>query len=234
MGHPLSLDDLEGLDPELLHGFRKLLDFEPADAIEELFCLTYQVQWSGLGEEHMVELIPGGKDVPVTGANREDYVEKYMRYMLIDSVKQQFAPFREGFIRVMGSSKVVQLLTAMELEYLVVGEPQLDFHALESNTEYVGFNKDDPFIRQFWSVVHSMDLASQQQLLMFVTGSSKAPVGGLGKLTFRIQRAGPDSNHLPTSHTCFNVLLLPQYETMAKLHDRLHIAIREHQGFGLQ
>jgi ubiquitin-protein ligase E3 A len=44
---------------------------------------------------------------------------------------------------------------------------------------------------------------------MFVTGSFKAPIGGLGKLSLLIQRAGPDSDSLPTSHTCFNTLILP-------------------------
>mmetsp|Transcript_30460 Transcript_30460/g.97200 ORF Transcript_30460/g.97200 Transcript_30460/m.97200 type:complete len:80 (+) Transcript_30460:111-350(+) len=79
-----------------------------------------------------------------------------------------------------------------------------------------------------------MDLESQQQLLMFVTGSQKAPVGGLGNVRFKIQRAGPDSDNLPTSHTCFNTLLLPEYDGMAKLHERLHTAVRNSTGFGLQ
>lgn len=43
----------------------------------------------------------------------------------------------------------------------------------------------------------------------FTTGSDRAPVGGLGRLPLLIQRSGPDTEHLPTSHTCFNALLLP-------------------------
>lgn len=43
----------------------------------------------------------------------------------------------------------------------------------------------------------------------FTTGSDRAPVGGLGRLPLLIQRAGPDTEHLPTAHTCFNALLLP-------------------------
>lgn len=46
-----------------------------------------------------------------------------------------------------------------------------------------------------------MDLESQRKLLMFITGSYKAPIGGLGKLSVLIQRAGPDADSLPTSHT---------------------------------
>lgn len=45
--------------------------------------------------------------------------------------------------------------------------------------------------------------------LQFTTGSDRAPVGGLGRLPLLIQRSGPDTEHLPTAHTCFNALLLP-------------------------
>ena len=69
---------------------------------------------------------------------------------------------------------------------------------------------------------------------MFVTGSMKAPIGGLGKLNFKLQRAGPDSDQLPTSHTCFNTLLLPEYGTEAKLSRLLRLAISECEGFGLK
>jgi len=48
------------------------------------------------------------------------------------------------------------------------------------------------------------------------------------------QRAGPDSDKLPTAHTCFNALLLPDYSSKDKLRAKLLTAIRNAQGFGLQ
>ena len=83
-------------------------------------------------------------------------------------------------------------------------------------------------------VLDSFKMDEQRKLLMFVTGSMKAPIGGLGKLNFKIQRSGPDSAHLPTSHTCFNTLLLPEYADKAKLEKLLRVAIGECEGFGLQ
>lgn len=62
----------------------------------------------------------------------------------------------------------------------------------------------------------------------------RAPVGGLGKMTLIIQRSGPDSDRLPTAHTCFNYLLLPEYSSEDKLKSRLLTAIENAQGFGLQ
>lgn len=65
-------------------------------------------------------------------------------------------------------------------------------------------------------------------------GSDRAPIGGLGNMKCIIQRDGPDSNKLPTSHTCFNTLLLPEYATREKMLDRLKLAIMNAEGFGLE
>lgn len=59
-------------------------------------------------------------------------------------------------------------------------------------------------------------------------------MGGLGRLSLVIQRSGPDSERLPTAHTCFNYLLLPEYSSKEKLQARLLTAIDNAQGFGLQ
>ena len=49
-----------------------------------------------------------------------------------------------------------------------------------------------------------------------------------------LQRSGPDCERLPTAHTCFNILLLPDYCTRAKMRERILLAIENAQGFGLQ
>ena len=63
---------------------------------------------------------------------------------------------------------------------------------------------------------------------------AQAPLGGLQKLSFKVQRNGPDTDRLPTASTCFNTLLLPEYSSKEKLKERLQVAIRECEGFGLQ
>lgn len=40
-------------------------------------------------------------------------------------------------------------------------------------------------------------------------------------------------SRLPTAHTCFNVLLLPDYSTKEKLKDRLEKAVDYSKGFGM-
>lgn len=122
-----------------------------------------------------------------------------------------------------------------EFELLICGLPHLDFHELEKVARYDGgYEKDHPTIRGLWSVIHELSLTDKKKFLSFVTGCDRAPVGGLSKLSLLIQRSGPDTDRLPTSHTCFNILLLPDYSSEEKLAERLMVAIQNAQGFGLQ
>ena len=70
--------------------------------------------------------------------------------------------------------------------------------------------------------------------IFIILGSNKAPIGGLKDLGFKIHRMGPNTMSLPTAHTCFNVLLLPEYDTKEKTKNRLLRAILECEGFGLK
>jgi hypothetical protein len=99
-------------------------------------------------------------------------------------------------------------------------------------------------------VVHSFTLEQKKKLLFFATGCDRAPVGGLANLDFIITRNGPDSDRLlcsllillltsfiyrlPSAHTCFAILLLPEYSTKEKLRERLLAAIENAEGFGLR
>ena len=65
------------------------------------------------------------------------------------------------------------------------------------------------------------------------SNKKKAPIGGLSKLQFVIAKNGPDSDRLPTSHTCYNVLLLCEYNSKEKLHERLLTSISNAEGFGM-
>jgi len=117
---------------------------------------------------------------------------------------------------------------------LICGEKEFDFNELESSTEYDGgFSRQTPCVGWFWEAVHSMDLEDKRKLLQFTTGSDRIPVGGLAKLKLIIAKNGPDSDRLPSAHTCFNVLLLPEYSTKEKMNDLLMKAIKECKGFGM-
>ena len=46
----------------------------------------------------------------------------------------------------------------------------------------------------FWKIVREFSETQKKQLLAFVTGSDRIPLGGLAKLKFIIVKNGPDSD----------------------------------------
>lgn len=234
LGGTPTFGDLKQAFPELGRGLQALLDYEPASEVEAVFCRNFEVEIDCYGELQTRDLKPGGRKVAVTGANRQEYVDLYTKWVLIDSISTQFAAFARGFWRVCGGPALT-MFTAVELELLVCGLPHLDFDGLQQAARYEGgYDAHHPSIRWFWDILHSWSLEQKRQFLMFTTGSDRAPVGGLGSLSICVQRGGPDTDRLPTSHTCFNTLLLPEYATKEKMQERLLTAVMNAQGFGLQ
>jgi hypothetical protein len=210
----VTLLDLQAVDPELHRGLVQMLRFEPAEQVEDVFCRTFVTEWEEFGAKKEYELINDGKNVPVTGSNRYTYVDKLVQWMLKDSIRPQFVSLLEGFHSVVSPESLL-LLTAEELQSVMVGTPHLDFRELQLSTEYVGpenWNAENPTVQKFWAIIHDLTFEEKQKFLLFVTGSSKAPLGGLKNIHLRIQRMGPHTNMLPTAHTCFNTLLLPEYD----------------------
>ena len=234
----VGFDDILDLDPDLHHGFMQMLEYSPASEVENVFCRTHVVSWTDmLGQERKVNLLPGGDDIPVTGENRGVFVNLFASWMVNDSVSTQFNEFFGGFSRVVSPQSTL-LFHSEELELLVAGSPNLDFRELQENTEYIGWssssNPGEACVHDFWETLHEMTIDQKKKFLMFVSGATKAPMGGLRNLGFKLQRMGPDSSNLPTAHTCFNTLLIPDYSSKEKLKFCLLRAIEECEGFGLK
>jgi len=228
---PPTLSDLKEWDPSLGSGLEKLLNFN--GDVEEVFSLTFQVEYTFFDEKRTHLLKEGGDKISVTNENKKEYVDLYLRYVMDTSVRSQFDAFYKGF-KLLCDSPGFELFRWEELELLICGSPNLDFEALEKSTQYEGFSgKDDPYVKMFWEIVHSFTPEQKRRLLFFATGSDRSPIGGLGKLGFVISKHGGDSDRLPSAHTCFNHLLLPQYSSRDKLQERLVTAINNAEGFGM-
>ncbi|KAL6774573.1 hypothetical protein ACKKBG_A25530 [Auxenochlorella protothecoides x Auxenochlorella symbiontica] len=206
----------------------------PGHSVEEVFCQSFVVEVAGWGERRAVELKPGGAGIPVTEDSRREFVDAYVDFWLNTSVHAQFEAFARGFLMLCGGP-ALQLFSATELERLVCGNPCLDFEGLQRSARYEGgYSADHRVVQWLWDVVGELDADERRLFLKFFTGSDRAPIGGLANLRCVIQRDGADSNKLPTSHTCFNTLLLPSYRSREKLADRLKLAILNSEGFGLE
>jgi hypothetical protein len=228
----VGLKDLIDFDPQIYKSMKELLSFE--GDIENIFCLNFTVTHEYFGTKKVVELKKDGSNISVNSENRAEYVELYTKYLLVDSIDKQFQAFAKGFDAVIGGP-ALSLLCPLELENLICGNTYLDFAALEAKTIYRGgFHAESRVIRWFWNYVNEMSPEEHKLLLKFTTGSDRAPLRGLGHLPFVIQNAGANTSQLPTAHTCFNTLLIPNYNSEHDLRTRLSTAIRNAEGFGLQ
>uniref|UniRef100_A0A8C7G011 Ubiquitin-protein ligase E3A n=1 Tax=Oncorhynchus kisutch TaxID=8019 RepID=A0A8C7G011_ONCKI len=233
MGKKGTYLDLTDSHPVQYQSLKELLDYE--GDVEEDMMITFQISQTDLfGDPITYDLKENGDKIPVSVDNRKEFVSLYSDYILNKSVERQFKAFRRGFQMVTNESPLKCLFRPEEVELLICGSRNLDFHALEETTEYDGgYNKDCHIIKDFWETVHSFGEEDKRLFLQFTTGTDRAPVGGLGKLKMIIAKNGPDTDRLPTSHTCFNALLLPEYDTKEKLKERLLKAITYAKGFGM-
>eukprot|EP01017_Pseudomicrothorax_dubius_P045945 TRINITY_DN8029_c0_g3_i1.p1 TRINITY_DN8029_c0_g3~~TRINITY_DN8029_c0_g3_i1.p1 ORF type:complete len:322 (-),score=81.09 TRINITY_DN8029_c0_g3_i1:88-1053(-) len=231
LGQQTSLADLREIDPVLHNSLEKLLEFE--GDIENSLCLTFSVEEEVYGAIQSFELIPGGRETAVTQENKVSYVKSYVDWYLNKSIEKQFTPFLKGFYKVV-TGNIIKIFTPRELNVLICGSQKLDFNELERAMEYEdGFDKDSQVIKDLWAILHSFNEEQKKKFLFFCTGTDRAPIQGLGSLRFIVSRWGPDSDKLPTAHTCFNHLLLPEYSSREKLREKLLTAMNYSEGFGL-
>lgn len=65
--------------------------YEDADAVSDVFGLTFQIDRLRLGGKvETVELIPNGAEIAVTGENRQEFVRLYTEFILTTSIAPQF------------------------------------------------------------------------------------------------------------------------------------------------
>ena len=62
-------------------------------------------------------------------------------------------------------------------------------------------------LSNFWEIVREFNDTQKKQLLAFVTGSDRIPIGGLSKLRFVIVKNGPDSDRFDFCGVGVNFLI---------------------------
>ncbi|XP_025109436.1 probable E3 ubiquitin-protein ligase HERC4 isoform X2 [Pomacea canaliculata] len=229
---PVTLDDLKELMPTVGRSLQDLLDHEGGDE-EDVFCLNFVINQEMFGEIKTVALCPDGETKTVTHENKNEYVDLYVDCILNRSVHSQFTAFNDGFHKVCGGH-ILELFHPQELQALVIGNEDYDFHELEKNAEYKGeYHRYHPTIKLFWEVFYDLSIQNKKKFLLFLTGSDRIPVLGMKYVKIVIQPTGGGENFLPVAHTCFNLLDLPKYASRQSLEEKLLLAIQHTEGFGI-
>lgn len=163
----------------------------------------------------------------VTDANKQLFVELLQAWRLKDGIRLQIEAMARGLSKVLPENlrqEMHHLLTPSEIAQLLSGLGTLNVDDWESHTAYThGLFKESQTVRWFWQVVRQWASSEEQllqQLLQFVTGSARVPVGGFRELVgfngakhaFTLSGASHLSKEaLPVAHTCICTLDMPHY-----------------------
>ncbi|KAJ1421329.1 HECT, E3 ligase catalytic domain [Sesbania bispinosa] len=213
LGVKVTYHDIEAIDPDYFKNLKWMLENDISDVLDLTFSIDADEEKLILYERTEVtdyELIPGGRNIKVTDENKHQYVDLVAEHRLTTAIRPQINAFWK-------------------------------VDDLRANTEYSGYSAASPVIQWFWEVVQGFSKEDKARLLQFVTGTSKVcAFGGFcalqgisGSQKFQIHKAYGSPDHLPSAHTCFNQLDLPEYPSKQHLEERLLLAIHEaNEGFG--
>eukprot|EP00945_MAST-04E_sp_MAST-4E-sp1_P000956 g956.t1 len=225
LGRKLGLEDLKEKDEVYYKSLKWMLDNNISGVVFETFSTT--TEYFGVSET--IPLVPGGENIEVTDENKAEYVDAICAWRLHGSIEQQVHNLCLGFNDVI-PLEAIRTFTPTELELLLNGKAEIDTDEVKSSTKYTGgYTSDSPGVLAFWRVFDNLSMEDRAKLLMFTTGTTKVPLDGFDPL-FTITK-GTEKDALPRSHTCFNQLVFPPYESDEVCLSKLLLAVNNTDGF---
>lgn len=231
LGWPITFEDVKAHDDAYYQSLKKLTEMDDLSVM----CLDFTVTEESMGVRIEKELVEGGAMMEVTKDNLSDYLEANIRYRMFNRTKAQLTELLLGFFDVV-PEPALTVFDANELELVLCGLPTIDLENWKANTNYCGTfefkGKSHRVVNWFWETVEEFDQEMRARLLQFSTGTSGVPLRGFEFLQgidgnikkFTIQ--GVDGvGGFPKSHTCFNRIDLPEYNSKKDLQEKLRVAI---------
>nr|CAD7410709.1 unnamed protein product [Timema cristinae] len=239
LNKPITLIDIEGVDPELHRSLTWMLD----NNITGIIDTTFSVEQNSFGVLRVHELKPGGRDILVTEDNKREYVKLYVNYRFMRGIEQQFLALQKGYTELV-PSQLLRPFDEREIELVIGGLGSIDIADWKNNTRLKHCTPDTPVVKWFWQIVEEYGEEMRARLLQFVTGSSRVPLQGFKALQGSTGAAGPrlftihvieaPAENLPKAHTCFNRIDIPPYDCHSKMYDKLTQAVEETCGFAVE
>jgi E3 ubiquitin-protein ligase HUWE1 len=230
LGMKPTYHDMQAIDPDFYKNLKMILDYNLEDIGLDL---TFSTVTYWFGRAQTVDLIPNGRNIPVTETDKEKYVDLVCQHRMTTSIEKQVDAFLDGFYDLV-KPELISVFNPRELELIISGMPDIDILDLKKNTDYHGWRPADKEIIWFWNILFSLSKSDKAAFLQFVTGSSKVPLNGFSELQgmrgiqkFSIHKASGSEGALMSAHTCFNSLDLPTYKSEEEMREKLMYAIKE-------
>eukprot|EP00602_Paraphysomonas_sp_CaronLab_P012713 CAMPEP_0185038694 /NCGR_PEP_ID=MMETSP1103-20130426/34664_1 /TAXON_ID=36769 /ORGANISM="Paraphysomonas bandaiensis, Strain Caron Lab Isolate" /LENGTH=1615 /DNA_ID=CAMNT_0027577241 /DNA_START=46 /DNA_END=4893 /DNA_ORIENTATION=- len=227
LGHRVGMSDLSIISPQVAVSMSSIcmMDAETLDTS----CLDFTV----MRKDHsQFALVPNGGSKSVTIHNRVDFLRAVVKYYLccMDDNTNLIRHFVLG-VQSFCPRECFNHFTDVSLQLLIEGNrSSIDTSEWRAHTDYKrNAADDDPTVEMFWEVVQEMDDVDRRRLLCFSTGTTSLPYNGFSGLSppFTLVMGSTTVNTLPSSHTCFHMLIMPKYTSKDTLREKVLLAIRE-------
>ena len=197
--------------------------------------------WCCISQHEGVPLTPLGANelVSASQASRSKYVSLVVQ-ACIAPYQYQVACMRHGMAAVV-PSRALALCGWRDMLRLVCGDAAIDIENLYRNTKYDSnkyYHEQHPVIINFWKAMRELTPEQKRNFIRFAWGRSRLPRGKWPINSSGVQvkfTIVPRKGHLtgiPLSHTCFFLIELPEYPTLALLRKNLLLAITYGAGEG--
>ncbi|GAA57497.1 E3 ubiquitin-protein ligase NEDD4-like [Clonorchis sinensis] len=141
----ITLKDMEAVDSEYYRSLKYILEEDPS-----VLGLTFSVDEEHFGETVEVDLIPNGRQIPVTNLNKKQYIECIISWRFVSRIKPQMWAFLDGF-KDLVDLEALKIFDANELELLICGLQDISVSDWKANTLYKGeYHPNHPVIVNFW------------------------------------------------------------------------------------
>lgn len=218
--------------PEL---YASKISFIEKNAVDDLDLVFSDEEFGVNGELlRVTELKPGGAKIPVTEANKTEYLDLLAQHRLSNRIHEQTDQFLQGMHQFVPDS-LLSLFDESELELLLCGVREYSLEELKKHHSVESaFTLSQRTVDWFWQALGSFTPEQFARLLQFTMGSSQLPPGGFAELKPNFQIASSmERGNLPTAHTCFNMICLPEHDSFQSFERALLTAINEgSEGFG--
>ena len=166
IGKPITINDLEDLDPSLHKNLTWILE---NDVSELGMTFTYEIDF--MGQTVTKELIPGGAEIMVDELNKKDYVKKFCEMKMTKEIESHLQAFIRGFSYILPSS-FLRHLSPAELQMLISGLQEIDAKDMKTYCEYQDdLSPSDPVAVWLWEILEEMTQTELATFLFFVSSN---------------------------------------------------------------
>lgn len=228
IGQKLKIEDIAEIKPEVADSLQNLLSCDNVEEADLTFSVTSFVN----GAYTDIDLIPNGSKIKVTQSNVEAYVNRMMNWIAYEEVKDGIDYFSAGF-RMVIDFELGFWFKASELNLIISGINKFNWTEIEAAAIYEGYTSKSKTIVHFWKIFNCYSHQEKLKLMFFITGSESIPIEGVHQIKIKIMRTSAIDT-LPTAHTCFATLVLPDFQNLERLSSALRICLENSEGFGFK